>query len=274
MCSADGTFRKRSFRRSTSSSGVRRRARRSGVRRRARADAHDVRRSPVGAERRAALLGARRRARLAQARRPESHRRAQDQQHRGAGAAGAAHGKAADHRRNGRRPARRRDGDRVRAVRSRVRRVHGRGRHAAPVAQRLPHAAHGREGRRRLERNAHAEGRDDRGDSRLGDERQRHATTSSVRSSGPAPYPRMVRDFQSIIGREARAQMLERAGRLPKTVVACVGGGSNAMGAFHALRRRSRGRADRRRGGRRRTRDGASLGVAVARTSGRAARRR
>ncbi len=49
---------------------------------------------------------------------------------------------------------------------------------------------------------------------------------------GPAPYPRMVRDFQSVISREARAQMLERAGRLPKTVVACVGGGSNAMGAF------------------------------------------
>jgi len=45
----------------------------------------------------------------------------------------------------------------------------------------------------------------------------------------------MVRDFQAIIGREARAQMLERAGRLPKTVVACVGGGSNAMGAFHAF---------------------------------------
>jgi tryptophan synthase beta chain len=52
---------------------------------------------------------------------------------------------------------------------------------------------------------------------------------------GPAPYPRMVRDFQSVIGSEARAQMLERAGRLPKTVVACVGGGSNAMGAFHAF---------------------------------------
>jgi len=52
---------------------------------------------------------------------------------------------------------------------------------------------------------------------------------------GPAPYPRMVRDFQAVIGREARAQMLERAGRLPKTVVACVGGGSNAMGAFHAF---------------------------------------
>lgn len=52
---------------------------------------------------------------------------------------------------------------------------------------------------------------------------------------GPAPYPRMVRDFQSIIGREARTQMLERAGRLPKSVVACIGGGSNAMGIFHAF---------------------------------------
>ncbi|MBC8086868.1 MAG: tryptophan synthase subunit beta [Phycisphaerae bacterium] len=49
---------------------------------------------------------------------------------------------------------------------------------------------------------------------------------------GPAPYPRMVRDFQSVIGTEARAQLLERVGALPKTVVACVGGGSNAMGIF------------------------------------------
>jgi tryptophan synthase beta chain len=49
---------------------------------------------------------------------------------------------------------------------------------------------------------------------------------------GPAPYPRMVREFQAAIGRESRTQMLERAGRLPKTVVACVGGGSNAMGMF------------------------------------------
>ena len=57
---------------------------------------------------------------------------------------------------------------------------------------------------------------------------------------GPAPYPRMVRDFQSVIGREARAQMLERVGRLPTTVVACVGGGSNAMGIFHAFVRRRR----------------------------------
>ncbi len=49
---------------------------------------------------------------------------------------------------------------------------------------------------------------------------------------GPAPYPRMVREFQSVIGREARAQMIQKAGVLPRTVVACVGGGSNAMGIF------------------------------------------
>jgi tryptophan synthase beta chain len=52
---------------------------------------------------------------------------------------------------------------------------------------------------------------------------------------GPHPYPSMVRDFQSVIGREARAQMLERAGRLPNVVIACVGGGSNAIGIFHAF---------------------------------------
>jgi tryptophan synthase beta chain len=52
---------------------------------------------------------------------------------------------------------------------------------------------------------------------------------------GPAPYPRMVRELQSVIGREAREQMLARTGRLPSAVVACVGGGSNAMGIFHAF---------------------------------------
>ena len=49
---------------------------------------------------------------------------------------------------------------------------------------------------------------------------------------GPAPYPRMVREFQATIGREARRQLLERSGTLPATVVACVGGGSNAAGLF------------------------------------------
>ena len=50
---------------------------------------------------------------------------------------------------------------------------------------------------------------------------------------GPHPYPMLVRDFQSVIGREARAQILEAEGRLPDYVVACVGGGSNAIGAFY-----------------------------------------
>jgi len=49
---------------------------------------------------------------------------------------------------------------------------------------------------------------------------------------GPHPYPLMVREFQSVIGREARAQILDQAGRLPDAVVACVGGGSNAIGIF------------------------------------------
>ena len=53
---------------------------------------------------------------------------------------------------------------------------------------------------------------------------------------GPHPYPMMVRDFQSVIGTEARAQILELAGRLPDVCVACVGGGSNSIGLFHAFR--------------------------------------
>jgi len=51
--------------------------------------------------------------------------------------------------------------------------------------------------------------------------------------AGPHPYPAMVRDFQSVIGREARAQILDMSGRLPDALVACVGGGSNAIGLFH-----------------------------------------
>jgi tryptophan synthase beta chain len=53
---------------------------------------------------------------------------------------------------------------------------------------------------------------------------------------GPHPYPTMVRDFQSIIGREARRQSFDQTGRLPDAVIACVGGGSNAIGIFHAFR--------------------------------------
>jgi tryptophan synthase beta chain len=52
-------------------------------------------------------------------------------------------------------------------------------------------------------------------------------------AAGPHPYPAMVRDFQAIIGKEVRAQMMEAEGRLPDTLVACIGGGSNAIGIFH-----------------------------------------
>jgi tryptophan synthase beta chain len=53
--------------------------------------------------------------------------------------------------------------------------------------------------------------------------------------AGPDPYPRMVRDFNAVVGREAREQMLAEHGRLPDVVTACVGGGSNAIGIFHAF---------------------------------------
>jgi tryptophan synthase beta chain len=53
--------------------------------------------------------------------------------------------------------------------------------------------------------------------------------------AGPHPYPQMVRDFQTVIGEEARVQITEQAGRLPDLLVACVGGGSNAMGLFHSF---------------------------------------
>ncbi|MBI2886549.1 MAG: tryptophan synthase subunit beta [Chloroflexi bacterium] len=61
------------------------------------------------------------------------------------------------------------------------------------------------------------------------------ATTHYILGSvvGPHPYPMMVRDFQSVIGRETRQQALDQVGRLPEVIVACVGGGSNSMGIFH-----------------------------------------
>ena len=68
--------------------------------------------------------------------------------------------------------------------------------------------------------------------------------------AGPHPYPMMVRDFQSIIGRETREQMLAAEGRLPDSLIACIGGGSNAMGLFHPFLD-ERGDRDLRRRGRR-----------------------
>ena len=63
--------------------------------------------------------------------------------------------------------------------------------------------------------------------------RDTHYIIGSV--AGPHPYPMIVRDFQSVIGRETRRQILEKESRLPDYVIACVGGGSNAMGIFHAF---------------------------------------
>jgi tryptophan synthase beta chain len=67
----------------------------------------------------------------------------------------------------------------------------------------------------------------------MGSSRTTHYTIGSV--VGPHPFPMIVRDFQSVIGRETKAQCLEQAGRLPDAVVACVGGGSNAAGIFSAF---------------------------------------
>ena len=71
-------------------------------------------------------------------------------------------------------------------------------------------------------------------------------------AAGPHPYPTLVRELQSVIGHEARAQLLDAGGRLPDVVVACVGGGSNAIGLVPRVPRRPR--APRRRRGRRRRR--------------------
>ena len=60
---------------------------------------------------------------------------------------------------------------------------------------------------------------------------------------GPAPYPALVRDLQRVIGEEAREQALAAEGALPARVIACVGGGSNAIGIFAPFHRRRRGRS-------------------------------
>ena len=134
--------------------------------------------------RRALHAALRRREGLPQARGPAPHRRAQDQQHARPGAAGAAHGQEARHRRDRRGPARRRHRRRRRALRARVRRLHGRGGHPPPGAQRLPHA-HARRARRAgPHRLAHAQGRDERGDARLDGLRRPRRITSSARSPG------------------------------------------------------------------------------------------
>ena len=120
----------------------------------------------------AAQRTVRRRANLAQARRPQSHRRAQDQQHARPGAAHAADGQAARDRRNRRRPAWRGDRDGVCPLRPRMRRLHGRGGHSPAGAERVQHEAARRRSAARLQRLAHAARRDQRSDARLDVERR------------------------------------------------------------------------------------------------------
>ena len=137
--------------------------------------------------RRAADRAARRRQGLLQARRAQPHRRAQDQQHHRPDPARAAHGQAPDHRRDRRRPARRRDRDGRRAPRPAVRRLHGRPRHRAAEAERLPHAPARRRGARRDLGLGDAQGRDERGAARLGHQRRRHLLPH--RHASPARTP-------------------------------------------------------------------------------------
>ena len=123
-----------------------------------------------------------RRTHLPEARGSHAHRRAQDQQRARAGAARQAHGQDPHRRRDRRRAARRRERHRVRAARARVRRLHGHRGHAAPGAQRVPHAPARRHGRRRRFRQPHAEGRDQRSDARLGRAPARHALPARLRA--------------------------------------------------------------------------------------------
>ena len=120
---------------------------------------------------------ARRREGLLQARRAEPHRQPQGQQLHGPDPAGPPHGQDAHHRRDRRRPARRRHRHDVRAVRPALHRLHGRHRRRAAEAQRVPHEAAGRRGEAGDLRRRHAEGRDERGDARLG--RQCRATPTT-----------------------------------------------------------------------------------------------
>ena len=188
-------------------------ARRPRLPRRARRAAARLRRPPVAAVPRRAAQRGRRPRDLPQARGPQPHRRAQDQQRARPGAAGQADGQAADHRRDRRRPARRRHArPRARCSTSSASSTWA----PRTCAARQPNVERMGLLGARVEPveagSADAEGGRLRGDPRLGHQRRRPPTTSSARASGPRPYPAIVRDLQRVIGDEARAQILERAG--------------------------------------------------------------
>ena len=122
-------------------------------------------------------------------------------------------------------------GDRVRAARPRVRRLHGHRGHAPAEAERR---ADGLLGATVEPVDAGARTLKEAVSAAIRDWVTNVATTHYIIGScvGPAPYPALVRDLQRVIGDEARAQILEREGRLPQRVIACVGGGSNSIGMF------------------------------------------
>ena len=165
-----------------------------------------------------------------QARGRRPHRRPQDQQRARPGAAHAPARQDPGHRRDGRRAARRRDRDGVRAARAALRRVHGRRGHRAPAAERAPDARARRRGAARS-RPARATLKDAINEA-MRDWVTNVETTHYVLGSamGPHPYPTIVRDLQRRIGDEAAVQLEAAEGRLPDLALACVGGGSNAIG--------------------------------------------
>ncbi len=146
-----------------------------------------------------------------------------------------ADGQASHRRRDRRRAARRRDRHGLRAARARVRRLHGR--RTTWRARRSTSSACGCSARQVVGVDAGSRTLKDAINEAMRDWVATVADTHYLLGSalGPHPYPLMVREFQSVIGAEARAQILDAVGRLPDAVVACVGGGSNAMGIFDAF---------------------------------------
>ena len=185
-----------------------------------------------------------------QARGPQPHRRAQGQQRARSGAARPADGQAPDHRRDRRRPARGRGRDRVRAARPRVHRLHGDRGHAPPEAERRADGAARRAGRAGRRRRANAQGGGVGRDPRLGHERLRHPLHHRlVRRTGAIPVARP----RPSAGDRRRGQSAgARAGRQ----AAAAGDRVRRRRLerdrdIHPVRRGRRGRAGRRRGGRR-----------------------
>ena len=113
--------------------------------------------------------------------------------------------------------------------------LHGRRRHRAAGAQRGADAAARRRGGVGRVRFARRSRTPSTRRSATGSPTPTTPTTASAPRPGPHPFPTMVRDFQRVIGLEARVQIQDQAGRLPDAVTACVGGGSNAIGIFHAF---------------------------------------